>query len=233
MPVPEKFFGGDKTLPEYEFLSHEHAKKPFLKKEPDLFGTKWWDYRFIHPARATYLFSHHFLEAHADYMAQVKDCERRHRVPGYRGKDFLKADSKTRTAIWTARMFADEMGVPYGFYCRSAMRRAIENIWRRPPLACQLYCDEMIEWIAEDWRTEQAHRIRKPADPLYRIANDKGWAVQEDFRHWLCLQIAGRPQPRHALLWAIEEDGFLSWDWCARNAPPELLENARRLALFG
>ena len=57
MDITTDYFGSDLSVEDYERLRINHIQHSLALHEPALFDTKWFDYRFLHPTQATYLFA--------------------------------------------------------------------------------------------------------------------------------------------------------------------------------
>lgn len=162
---------------EYDIVAISSIDPKLLVCEPDLYQTKWWDYRLLHPAQATYLFADAYTEAARAYAQRNIDLEYGKVFKPYPGRDlfskpqlmlrkdgtprkekgkdkYTKAPAKTTIAgMWKARQMSDRHGIPYRFYCDAAIEYTEKGIWHRLPGPQQLYSTKVSEAQA-DWREE-------------------------------------------------------------------------------
>ena len=113
-----------------------------LRTEAELFNSKWWDYRLIHPLTATYMFAHEYKKAIKAGLRVRSDLYKAANYKGLKHEDFLQTSKSTITGMWKARQRADKEGVPYDFWCRSAMKFAEQRQWKYLPKPTQLYSDK-------------------------------------------------------------------------------------------
>lgn len=139
----------------------------FRSKEPMLYRVKWWDYRAMHPIKASFAFADAYTEAYR-YMTAIRvDVRKAPYVNGLSRGVFVLIEPAERTGLNTARIVADRYGIPYDFWCREAMRYAESMSWENMPRPQQLYSPEFINHILLRWEREQAVSLRLATHTMY------------------------------------------------------------------
>jgi hypothetical protein len=123
----------------YDALAIEYIPAKYWLNESALFGSKWWDYRMMHPMQATYHFVQAYKQAYKRAYSRRADSETAHWLKVFRHDDFLEGAASTRTAFWLARQQADEIGCPYDFFCTRAMHYAERRDWAMLPRPQAMY----------------------------------------------------------------------------------------------
>lgn len=191
------FFGHDLTFIDAELLMYRHISDALIKKEAELMRTKWFDYRRMHPTKATYLLAHSYNKAYQDCMVVMRDRSGAF-MRGFKGMDFL--DSKEKLAFWRLRQTIDGLGIRYDFFLRHAMNWHIEAGWIRPPRPSHINANaDMITDVMMAWEEECAARIQFAKDPRYKTYNYFGHMDQIAWEDWLIAQIKQRRHPQYAL----------------------------------
>ena len=120
-------------------------------EEPNLYATKWWDYRPLSPAHATALF------AHAYGMAWRASHFRRNGDVPLIGTPFRTdhwnpyAEAPVRAkAFWKARRICDEIGIPYPFYCFTFFGIA-ESYFEDLPRPQEMWRKDVIGFVMDHW----------------------------------------------------------------------------------
>lgn len=110
-----------------------------LKEEAELFQTKHWDYRFLHPVQATQLFAHCFAQARKHAVERRTDIWVGRNMKGIKADNIFELDQRSITGFWKGRQMADRLGIPYDFYCEHVMLFADVARWDNLPTPIQTY----------------------------------------------------------------------------------------------
>lgn len=162
------------------------------EKERNLYGRKWFDYRFLSPIAATA----HFYVLYQDvyrwkYAASIDTLEAEKKT----GVS-IKATRGERTSFWRARQFADELGVTYEIFLEATFQLFIRNGWSRLPHVNQLYGDKNREVIASAvksrWAEQISSRFTISILPQYHEESYRRLEAQIDHRKWVMDQIKAR-----------------------------------------
>lgn len=231
--------------PEYDALAISSIKPDLCDEEPDLYLTKWWDYRLLHPTQSTYLFADAYIAASRVYAKRNLDLEYGKVFKPYPGKDlfakkellytptgkvkqksgrdaYSPAASKTTiSGLWRARQMADRYGIPYRFYCESAIEYTEKGIWHRLPSPSHLYStkkrpipegwndewrdDSMVDHILKRWSHYCKGTIVFSDNPYYQAAQNVNAMDQLKHRANLMTQIRARSNPKLGLCHALFE----------------------------
>lgn len=159
----------------YSTLTWDSIKPSLTEGESALYNTKWWDYRFLHPMEATYLFAAEYVKAYTAVMRRRVDIKRVGNIRPLKNKDFLKCDQKVITGMWKARRYADACGIPYNFWCIQALVYAEVMNWNYMPKPFQLYVNNakgegfvtMVEFVLRSWDERQQSVVQHATHPFY------------------------------------------------------------------
>jgi hypothetical protein len=163
--------------------------KPDRERERNLYGQKWFDYRFLSPIAATAKFYVLYQDVYRwKYAANIDTLEAEQKTGVSR-----KGTRGERTAFWRARQFADELGVTYEIFLHAAFQVCIRRGWGRLPYINQLYGDKNREAIAIAvkllWAEHIGSRFTISSLPQYREESYSGLEAQIDHRNWVMDQI--------------------------------------------
>jgi hypothetical protein len=196
----EDFFGKDLSKVEAESKAYEFVKLELLREEPELFQTKWFDYRLLHPTVATYYFGHCYTQAYKNAYQKTKCEDRGKYVRGFKGKDIFELSGIERTGFWKARQAADRIGCDYSFFIQEAMNFTLAKNWRALPRPQQLYSTDMIAFIDDKWIQKLNSRIVVPKSLFFSRGEEFiGNVDQIDFQRFLAAQIKAKAHPVFAL----------------------------------
>lgn len=137
------FPGSDWTTEQCDALAVQFVPLNLLQEEADLFQTKFWDYRFLHPTQATQLFAHSYAQAKKHAVERRTDIWVGRNMKGIKAECIFELPQRTITGFWKGRQMADRLGIPYDFYCEYAMLFADVARWENLPTATQLYSDSI------------------------------------------------------------------------------------------
>lgn len=192
-----KFYGSDLSPQLCDFIALNGIKNDLLEKEASLFATKWFDYRFLHPTKATYLFAHLYSEGYKLASQQIYDVNKGKYMKGWKGKDFM--DKKERGGFWKARQKADELGIPYSNYINYAIQFGLKRCWKRIPRPTHLYSDLCVEFVYDRWQEELLAGIVEPQIAHLRLENQKDSIVHTAMQRWVCSVLKTRKNPHFGL----------------------------------
>lgn len=228
------FFGHDLDFLHAELLAIQHVPDNLLKKESELMRKKWFDYRRMHPTKATYLFAHCYNRAYQNFMMVTHDRSGRF-MRGFKGMDVMEAHEKL--SFWRLRQLADSLGMRYDFFLERAFRWYSHDGWylrklpngrsRAAPRPAHIGANaELITDVMLEWEAECEAKIQWPQDTRYKARNFFGHVDQLDWEAWLVAQIAARRHPKYALHSALYIEGSLRIEKAIESFDSRVLDEA-------
>jgi len=177
---PTKFIGEDLSDVDCDLIALDRFDTKLFKGENELQQSCWFDYRYLHPIKRSYLFSHFYVEAFkAAYEKFISD--KTEKVFGLsRPKDPLDNRpnvGKTRklstpTMLIRARQVCDSMQIPYEFFTTIGLRIAVRERFNEMLISstkddrarlnispCSLYNDKILAKIEKQWKEISAQRM--------------------------------------------------------------------------
>jgi len=231
--VTGPFFGDQLTQEECEILALQNIeRRHFLGKEAPLFQTKWFDYRRLHPTKATLLYAHEYLLAYQLFHRIRLDLERSQYMKPVKGytENIFEGKSRDYTAYWKGRQSADELGVPYDFYCKTIIRFAEETCWARCPRPSQMYSEKVREPVITAWAERLTYDLVLPNDPFYLAENYQGRPEQKGFQRYLLSVISKRREKRYVLCHVLYEARVLLEPLAIKFFGQDLVNTAKSLS---
>jgi hypothetical protein len=185
--MTEAKFGLETGRDEAARIMNRWIKNDWVTVETALYRGKWFDYRFMNPVQATYLYAHEFVKAYKQAFSvnidtataqfvKPLDVERMFVEPEQKQDETEKAFRKRvashkmrTTGIWRGRMVADAMGMPYEVYLELAFHWTL-RYWqqRHLPRPQQLYSDLVVERATIAWEERQQAEFYYSALPQYK-----------------------------------------------------------------
>ncbi|CAO3459905.1 hypothetical protein [Azospirillum argentinense] len=253
-----EFYGSFRTPTDQFRLLHTHiepAKTPhdLFAQEPALFRSKWFDYRFLTPVMATYLYAEVYRRTYQRLFARHVDRERAKYArgtkfeeifpdaggPERKAKRLLPAPPKRATGeknkphqltgYWVGRQVADAIGAPYDVYIELAMEKCLR--WQREylPRPTQLYSDQVINHVTDQWAERCRAKLYVAEDPRYRMERFKGTPDQIAHQTWLMDQLSRRPSGvrAHLLGKYLWDEPLLGVDAVVERFGPAIIQEAR------
>lgn len=219
------FYGCQLTSEQADIAVAQYITPKLMQPEAGLMQKKWFDYRRMHPAIATYMFVSEYVRSYKRMISVAYDVDRAKYVSGMKAVDFM--DGRERNTFWKLRQKVDELGMRYDFFMRHAMNWCVERGWRQPPRPSQIYAnDDLIVDVMNQWDLECRSKIQYPEDPHYRVENWTGSVDQLAYEQWLITAIKRRPHPMFALNSAIYEMGTLRIEAALESFPASIVEEA-------
>lgn len=220
-----------------------HFKEDRWIIEVGLMGSKWFDYRLMHPAEATWHYIAALEKAYRQRFAAEVDRARAEFIRFVKPRDLLLADPRRRTdavteelwskrkndvaGAWYGRQVADAMGMPYEVFTSLALENRM-RFWRQRymPRPSHLYSMEIVEKVAEKWEEMQTARLYVAKHPSYAAAAYCGMPWQDDHHEWLFAQ-AGRRQNASAIIARFLNEELLPEEKLATRFDAETVERIR------
>ena len=197
MRNPEQYFGNDITADtDFDALAIAFIDANLFLDESKLYKTKWWDYRFMHPSKATLIFAQNYKDAIKRALRIRSDVYRAANFKGLKDANLFMNAKATYTGMWKARQAADKHGVPYDFWCWKAMEYAEERNWQYLPKPQQLYSTtphkaakagdpSIVEYILNEWAKRVLSGMETAVEEAYCLDNYIKHPYQRAYQSWL------------------------------------------------
>jgi hypothetical protein len=184
---PTNYIGSELTDAECDEIALARFDKKLFKDESELQQACWFDYRFMHPVKRTYLFAHTYVqnykaayEKHVDINSEKifgisrpnDPLDNRPANVGPNGK--AKSKLSAPTCLWKARQMADGLCIPYHYFTSVGLDAAIKNAYNealfgrtasdnsKTRMKIQpsiLYSEKISDLILEKWDEINTYRI--------------------------------------------------------------------------
>jgi hypothetical protein len=224
----QTYHGSGKSRNEYQALAVTKIPQHIRENEAELRTSRWFDYRFMTPAEATYLFAAEYRHAYIEAFKRTRDIRTADKVRPFSPDDIF--ESKELTAMWQARQAADMIGCRYEFFLRFAFLRFEHRGWRFFPRANQLSPEELVLDIRDAWATECRASLQVAQLPIYRAEAYAGVPEQDEYHEWLCGQVKHREHPHLALSRLVYSDPILPEQVAEKHFSAEILKRAKIFA---
>jgi hypothetical protein len=186
-------------------------RSDWIDVEPALFRGKWFDYRFLNPVQATYLYAHYFEKFYRlAFSANIDSATAVFISPLPKGDWFslpVQADAESDkhfaakikrrktliSGLWRGRQVADAMGVPYDLYLERAFHWTL-RYWQQShlPRPQHLYSDLVTDRTAIDWEERQGSKLYFSEKAPYKNRAYQCLHSQDAHHEWLFEQAARR-----------------------------------------
>lgn len=216
------FPGHDFSFDQCEELTGQRADPKLQGREDYLQGLKWWDYKRLHPFKATSYMAFCYSRAYGEYLGANINFDLRFNK-GLKGKPW---DSKEWKAFWRMRQQADELGAPYDLYCRVAMQHFASGGWTRPPRPSHIAAnEEFLESLVDTWDETKRSHIQYAGDPWYSTPEWEGHPVQCRYEDYIVSELKLRGS--HALAYALYGVGAIRIERALTEFSPSSIEHAQ------
>lgn len=195
------------------------------------YGRKWFGYRFLTPGRCLHLFADRYSRAYKAANGRGRTVSSRSHI--FTSANFIRmVDKKYVPGLWHAMAYADDIGVPYDFYCTTVFNIADREGWKRMPLPNQIYHTRMVWQVKQAWEERLSSGVLvRTSDPYYALANCKGHKWQIEYQTWLLDQAMKRPNPKYALAKILFEEPQVLPSRAARIIGIDRVVEARKIAM--
>lgn len=189
----EMIFGVDADPANADELMNRAVRSEWVQIEGALYTGKWFDYRFMTPVQATYLYAHEYKKAFQRAFRTNISVRTAQFVKPWKSVDVFHEPPQTVSGLWRGRQTADAMGMPYDVYLTLAFEWNL-RYWRQKylPRPQQMYSDLVTDRAAESWEEHQGGRLYYSRHENYLNRNYAGLQSQNDHHEWLFLQASKR-----------------------------------------
>lgn len=204
---PEVIFGVDTPILECDALAMQCVRKDWQGYERGLFTSKWFDYRFMHPVHATYLYAHEWQIAHRQAFGRTFDRKAAEHIKLLKHEDIFACDKAFLAGLWRGRQHADALCMPYDLYLQLALEAALKY-WKQKymPRPMHLYSANICESVVQRWEELQSAKLYVGAHVELRSYNYQGTDAQNAHHEWLLAQAMKRSNPVPCLTQFYEDD---------------------------
>lgn len=184
--MTDEIYGVNTSADDAARLMFTFINNDWIKVETALYTGKWFDYRFLNPVQATYIYAHYFEKFYrAAFASNIDTFKAQYIQPlpegdwftmplrpdGMDDDDYAKLVKRRKTLIsglWRGRQIADALGMPYEIYIDRAFHWTL-RWWqqRHLPRAHQLYSELATDRAAIDWNDYQSHKLYFSRLPQY------------------------------------------------------------------
>lgn len=227
MQVAE-YYGSGFTDQEYFQMALALIPVGLREQEAELRTTRWFDYRFMRPAEATYLFAAEYRHAYIEAFKRCRDIRTADKVRPFTPDNIF--ESKELNSMWQARQAADAIGCKYNFFLTFAFKRFEHRGWRHFPRANHLAAEELCLDIRDAWATECRASLQVAELPLYRADKFADLPEQHEYYAWLCGQVKQREHPYLALSRLVYTDPILPESIAQNYFDASVLKRAQNFA---
>ena len=190
--MSEVFFGENLTDAECDLIALSRFSKKLFDGESQLQQICFFDYRYMHPVKRTYLFAHEYMKSYKALYERYIDIDSKGIYGLSRPNDPLDNDPpknktaklRTPTCLWTARQVADANCIPYDFYLNAALKYLFNERYYKAMIgtnatkkirlniqASSLYSVEVQKCVEEKWDEYRKARMIWSSNP--RLAFDE------------------------------------------------------------
>jgi len=223
-----RYFGQDLNHLDCEMLAVARIRPELRAREAELLKTKWFDYRRLHPVKATYLYAARYQEVVQMMYARTKDLEESKEVRAFTPEDVFQCTELV--GFWRARQELDSVGVRYEFALRFAMNRFQDRGWRFFPRPNQMLGEEFVLDVRDAWKAECKIRLQLAQEPWLKAENFNGARDQMEYQRWLVDQVKTRTTGPHLSVATLLKEGALIPRFAENHFGPDTMKRARAIA---
>jgi hypothetical protein len=183
-----------------------------LQAERQLYGMKWFDYRFMSPHDANMLFARTYQEIFRRKFAAEVDSQSVENVSGIHLRT-IATNARERSHLVAARQRADEFGIAYPVYIEAAFDFALRrgNKRKKFPRPNQLHgndasADLFAKYVTGRWREHVMAGLARVEHPSYLIENYRKIQAQDDFRRFILKHVQEVSMPLHRAIHIFSYD---------------------------
>jgi hypothetical protein len=177
------------SIQELDVMMFKHINFKWLAVEAELFQSKWFDYRFLHPVLATEQYAQAFSEVYRDNYRRNIDKATSEHISPLSNPNIFECKPATLIGLWRGRQVADMLCIPYETFLRLSYQERL-RYWRSKhlPRPSQLYSTEVVERVITQWEKMQEVRLYFSELPEYSNQHYIGTPAQKDHHEFLMAQ---------------------------------------------
>lgn len=166
------------------------------QSEVDLYQTKYWPCRILHPGVATQIFFHDYLIKSLDRAAELYgvNCINEDHIavrPSNKAMVWFNESPNKTLAIWRARQKADENGIPYWFFASKAIKLLSERQISGPTWEAQFCGSHILPDIIKMWNERKRRGVLLPDVQVFELSSHtKTVKSQQDWEDWIVNRVS-------------------------------------------
>jgi hypothetical protein len=204
-----KYIGDSLTNQEYWLLEINNIHEDHRIDEAEIQSKRWFDYRRITSAQATYLFAHLYSQIYIEFYKRTVDIRTVDTARAFTPDDIFQ--SKDLTSLWLARQAADQIGCKYEFYLRVVFEIFISRGWKHLPRPNQIYSEELSIDISRLWEKRCIDILQIADNPFYLESSYISHPDQNNYYEWLASHIKLKEQ-KHFILSGVMKQKILPYE---------------------
>lgn len=135
-------------------FAREYLSEETLRDEPGLAQSTWLAYGYMSAVERTELFAREYEAVFRRLHGQYKDHNEAQSMQPVH-PELVRNARAEMTSLWKARQCADALGVPYPFFLRVSMEKAIGRLYVKVPRPNQLCMPWQISAVEAAWERER------------------------------------------------------------------------------
>ncbi|EPH0150607.1 TPA: hypothetical protein QH810_005272 [Klebsiella pneumoniae subsp. pneumoniae] len=200
--------------------------------EAELFDTKWFDYRDMHPLMATCLFTEAYKRSYSQIMLSHgrEHFETAPFSTGLKRLPYQELSAVNKTSLWKARQFADRYCCSYDYFISTVLSAAACRLWDKLPRPQHLWQPELIEIFESKLANRAGTRLDDSVVSFKHLGDMQYDPIQERYFEWVLERLKHITRDKRirtifSAVWLME----LVPERVIYAHYPEELEEARRL----
>ncbi|HAX2344555.1 TPA: hypothetical protein L3526_004257 [Escherichia coli] len=210
----------------------ENIGLSLCKDEVELFNTKWFDYRDMHPLMATCLFTEAYKRQYSNIMRTHgrEHFETAQFTIGLKRLPYQELSTANKTSLWKARQFADQYCCSYDYFISTILSAAASRLWKKLPRPQHLWQPELIEIFEDKLSRRATTRLDDSLVSFKHMGDMQFNPIQQSYFEWILERLStingsNRKRAIFSVVWLM---GILPERLIASQFPEEL-EDARQL----
>lgn len=220
-----EYYGSDLSRDDLWLREVTLVPQDMRDEEAELMQTRWFDYRDLIPAQATYLFASRYEAMYRESYSMTRDYRDTNKVRPLLNPDVFKGSDLL--SLWRARQAADRVGCKYDFYLRFAMRRFWDRGFSYLPRPNQLYGEELILDVADAWEQALQCSLQLAEQGRFKPEAYMGHPDQDAYHLYLVEQIKKREHQHMLLARLVYREKVLPVEVVGKHFSADVLKRAQ------
>lgn len=189
---------------DYWLLEMNHIHAAHRADETEVQSKRWFDYRRMTGAEATYLFAEHYRHQYLESYKQTKDIRTVDSIAPFAPADIF--ESNDLTSMWLARQAADSICCKYGFYLHHVFNVFTTRGWQNLPRPNQIYSEELVMSVNTAWQKRCSEILQIAEHEFFSAPSYISHPDQLDYYEWLIAHIKMRENKHIAISGLLERN---------------------------